>query len=542
MEQFKQQFRKLYDSLSGRQRAIVAAVALATLGGLAFLSFNGGEHFEPLYTSLSPEDGAAVIARLKETNVPYKVADNGESILVPSRNVAEARLEVAGAGLPKTGRIGFELFDQTSLGITEFAEQVNYKRALEGELERSVTSLAEVEQTRIHIAFQKESVFRDRREPAKASVLLKLRPGAELGERSATAISHLVAAAVEGLSPDAVAILDMHGNLVARPQNGAEMDASQPSDAMVAYRKNVEQYLGGKINDALRPLLGHGRFHSDVSIECDYTSGEESTESFNPDESVMVTQQRTEEATSTPGAGGAPGTMSNLPRPSTDVALNGKGMSRLTENTSYQTSRVVRRTTIPQGVVKTISVAVLVDHAVRYEGEGADQKRIVEPRSEQELTAIKELVSAAVGLNSERGDLLTIQSLPFETTLRPIEFDVPAEASRAPEGFDGILQRLKDDPALLGAVAVATVVLLAALFWFVRRIRKSSKSATAAAALEGKQDRQEGELGGGGHGQPALLPGAENNDLIAKVHEIVQEDPEISAGVIQEWLLEGSGR
>ena len=541
MEQFKNQMRKLYQSLSGGQRTAIALAVAATLAGLAFLSWQARVTYQPLYTSLSPEDGAAVMARLKETGVDFQLADGGASILVPSEAVAEARLEMAGAGLPKSGRMGFEIFDKTSLGITDFAEQINYQRALEGELERSIMSLTEVEGARVHITFTKASVFRDQREPAKASVLLKLRPGNGLGERSAGAITHLVAAAVEGLTPQAVVILDMHGKLLTRPSNSPGMELGQPSDAMVEYRRTVEQHLVHKIEDALRPLLGHGRFHADVSAECDYTSGEESRETFDPDQSVMVTQQRLEEATAPAGgaAGGVPGTASNLPRPRSDIVAPNRGASRLTESTSYQTSRVVRRTTIPQGIVKRLSVAVLVDHAVRYEGESPDRKRLIEPRTAEDLAAIQQLVAAAVGLDLQRGDQLTIQSLPFESTLRP---DDTLETTGAPEAVQpewaAVVQKLQDDPILLGAVVAAALVLVAALVWFVRRMRKTRARVAATDLALPAASGQDDLLPALEPARGALRAGVAQNEILAQVHKIVGEDPEISAGVIQEWLLE----
>ena len=176
--------------------------------------------FKPLFTGLAPEDAAGIVQKLKESGVEYRLPDAGGAVLVPSARLAELRLSMAAAGLPKTGRIGFELFDKTNLGATEFTEHVNYRRALEGELERSIMSLAEVEQARVHMTFPKDSVFLDAQQPAKASVLVKIRPGARLSPQNVQAINHLVASAVEGLSPDAVSVLDMNGNLLGRPRAG----------------------------------------------------------------------------------------------------------------------------------------------------------------------------------------------------------------------------------------------------------------------------------------------------------------------------------
>jgi flagellar M-ring protein FliF len=197
-----EQLRKLLSHLSVMQRVTILASALAVGAGVvAFVRWKQESDFRPLYTTLASEDAGAVVQKLKEGGVEYRLSENGSTILVPSAKVAEMRLEMASAGLPKSGRIGFELFDKTNFGATEFVEHINYRRALEGELERTVMSLSEVEQARVHLTFPKESVYLESRQPAKASVVVRLRPGAQLIPPNVIAIEHLVASAVEGLGP-----------------------------------------------------------------------------------------------------------------------------------------------------------------------------------------------------------------------------------------------------------------------------------------------------------------------------------------------------
>src|ERR1700733_12962294 len=217
--------KKLLANLSLTQRitiAIVAVVVVAVIYGL--VHWQKEQDFKPLFTGVSPEDGASIIQKLRESGVEYRLPEGGGAVLVPSARLAELRLNMAAAGLPKTGRIGFELFDKTNLGATEFTEHINYRRALEGELERSVMSLAEGEQARVHVTFPKDSVFLESQQPAKASVLIKLRPGSRLSPQNVQAIDHLISAAVEGLSPDQVSVLDMNGNLLGRPRAPGSLD------------------------------------------------------------------------------------------------------------------------------------------------------------------------------------------------------------------------------------------------------------------------------------------------------------------------------
>ena len=226
-------------------------------GLAAFSRWNRERDFRPLYSALSPEDAAAVLAKVRESGSEFRLSDNGTVVLVPSAKVAELRLQLAAAGIPKSGRIGFELFDKTNFGASDFTEQVNYHRALEGELERSVMSLAEVEQARVHITFPKDSVFLESRQPAKASVLVKLRAGAQLSAQNVAAICQLTASAVEGLAPEAVSVVDMRGNLLnRRAQALSPRTIREPSEAALDYRQKIEHDLLAKINTTLEPLLG----------------------------------------------------------------------------------------------------------------------------------------------------------------------------------------------------------------------------------------------------------------------------------------------
>ncbi|MGE5488623.1 MAG: flagellar basal-body MS-ring/collar protein FliF [bacterium] len=473
----KAQLQEIIGRLSARQRILIVAAAVAAIAGLVvFTRWRSERDFKPLYTELAPEDASAVVAKLRELGAEYKLSENGTAILVRPARLADLRIQLAGAGLPRTGRVGFELFDRTNLGVTEFAEQINYRRALEGELERSVTSLTEVQQARVHLTFPRESVFVEQRQPAKASVMVKLRPGARLEQANVVAIANLIASAVEGLAPEAVSIVDMQGRLLNRPRIPSP-DGEQPSEAMLAFSRQLERDLVSKINATLEPLLGADRFRAGVSVECDFSSGEQSEEVFDPAKSVMASSQKSEDASGLALAAGVPGTASALPRPTSRPGVAGNGISRRVENVVYQTSRVVKHTKLPQGAIKRISMAVLVDHTVRWEG----NKRILEAPSPERLQTIRELVAAATGFNAERGDQLTVESLPFDSTLR-LE-PPPTEPAAPPSGPGVFALRLPDLPprvlAIAGACAGALLLVLLAIAALVIRARRRKKRATA---------------------------------------------------------------
>ncbi|HUB83527.1 MAG TPA: flagellar basal-body MS-ring/collar protein FliF [Bryobacteraceae bacterium] len=479
--------KKLLANLSMRQRISIGVVLLAAAGGIFLLVERQREaDFRPLFTGVAPEDASAIIQKLKEAGVDYRLATDGGVVLVPSAKLAEMRINMAAAGLPKTGRIGFEIFDKTNLGATEFAEHINYQRALEGELERSVMSLAEVEQARVHLTFPKDSVFLESQQPAKASVLVKLRPGSRLAPQNVLAIDHLVSAAVEGLSPDAVSVLDMNGNLLGRPRPSGRLDGPEPSEAALDYRHHIEADLLAKINSTLEPLLGADKFRANVSVECDFSGAELSEEVFDPEHSVMSTSQRTEDTSGGGVAGGVPGTASSLPRPTSRPGGGSNRISRTTENIAYQTSRTVKKTRLPAGGVKKLSVAVLVDQSIVWQKDGTGMKKVLVPPSPETLKIIHDVVAGATGFNQERGDQLVIETLPFESTL---EIEPPA-APRAPGAppkpspASGLPIPLSRKNMLIGGgVLAAAMAVFVVLFLFFRKKMKK-KASTAAMAAE----------------------------------------------------------
>ena len=324
------------------------------------------------------------------------------------------RLALAAAGLPKSGRIGFEIFDRTNFGASDFSEQVNYHRALEGELERSIMSLAEVEHARVHLTFPKESLlYGVQAEPAKASVLVTLKTGARLSPQNVSAICHLTASAVEGLQPEAVSVLDMRGNLLNKPRRTSLADG-EPSESLLEYRQKLEREMLAKISNTLEPMLGPDRFRVGATVDCDFSSGEQSEETYDPTKSVMLSSQHSEDGSTSAATSGVPGTASNLPRPSSQPASRGGvGVRRQTENVTYASSRTVKHTKLPQGTIKRISLSVLLDHTLRWEG----SKRIIEPPTQERLKLIHDLVAGVAGIVPERGDQIIVESAPFETTM-----------------------------------------------------------------------------------------------------------------------------
>ena len=477
-----EQLKRLMTELSIRQKfAIGFAVVLAAAGIYGLYYWQREADYMALYKSLAAEDASAVVQKLKESGVEYRLTENGATILVPSRKVAEMRLELAGAGLPRSGRIGFELFDKANFGVTDFAEHVNYRRALEGELERSVISIAEVEHARVHITFPKDSVFLESQQAAKASVLVRLRTGVRLSPQNVLAITHLVSSAVEGLSPESVSVLDMHGNLLSRPKRPSALgNGAEANEASLEYQQKVERELLAKINSALEPLMGPDRFRAGVSAECDFTGGEQSEETFDPSKSVMLSSSKTEDASGATMASGTPGTASNLSSSSTRAG-SGRGFARRSENVAYQTSRVVRHLRLAQGTIKRMSVAVMLDQDLRWEGSGRNPQRVLVPPSAEKLTKIRDLIAGIIGFTPERGDKLVVDSLPFENTLNA---EPPVRLPSVKSDKNNVLDQMKEHTRLLVAGIAAGTLLLLLLAWMMLGRRKPEPKPARRRAVE----------------------------------------------------------
>ena len=361
---------------------------------------------------------------------------------------------------------------------------------------------------------------------------------------------------MEGLAPEAVSLLDMSGNLLSKPRRTSAADGSEITSESLEVRQQIERTLLAKVNATLEPLLGANGFRAGASVDCDLTSGEQQEETLDPAKSVMTSSQKTEEATDRPSMGGVPGTASNLPASGAAASMKGSGgVSRRTENITYQTSRVVRHTRIPQGVIRRMSLAVLVDQAVKWEGEGAARQKVLVPPAPETLKTIRDLVAGVTGFNEERGDQLIVETLPFESKLNAQPPPVPgktAPGKQAPKGpaWLEFLKQYRDMmlPASLG-LAVLLVVALG-----IFRVRKSKRGRASVELPEqfglppagaygpvslpgGESAGQLDELPGHRLESPALSE-SDRDQLADRVRQLAKRDPAATANVLRMWLQE----
>ncbi|MBN1141881.1 MAG: flagellar M-ring protein FliF [Deltaproteobacteria bacterium] len=365
-----------------------------------------------LYANLPEGDASIIVEWLKERKIPYQLEGNGSSILIPTGQVHETRLGLAGAGLPRGGGIGFEVFDKQSFGMTDFAQKINYQRALQGELARTITALEPVAAARVHIAMAEKRLFRNQQKETTASVTLKLKGGEKLQEKQIRGIVNLVAGSIQGLSPENVTIVDDRGRILTKATGEGEEGPLSPEK--LVYQQTFERRLEERAQSMLDMALGRENSLVKVTAELDFSQSEKTEERYDPTGSVPRSEQTTEEKGGTETLSGVPGVQSNLR--DGKQGLNFIPSSKTSEITNYEVSRVVNHVKAPMGVAKKISVSVLVADRPNPEADAAgakDAAPLFLPRSEKEMSSIEGMVKSAVGFDPQRGDQIRVVSMPF---------------------------------------------------------------------------------------------------------------------------------
>jgi flagellar M-ring protein FliF len=453
--------------MNAAQRLAFLSVALIAFGTIALLVNLGSEpSFGTLYSDLTPEDASAVVDELNSGQVPYRLTHAGTTVLVPIERVYDVRLEMAANGLPASGPVGFEIFNENTLGMTPFQQRIQLRRALEGELARTISRLSSVDWARIHINMPDRALFKRERQHPTASVVLSLQSGRVPSASEVSGVTHLVAGAVEGLDSDHVTILDARGRLLARP--GGE-DADALAADVLDVQRSVESKLAQRAQSLLDATLGAGKSIVTVSAAVNRKRFEETSNRVNPDESAVISEQRTEEERSTPASalGGVPGTPSNVPGGLEPEGGGGGENSTETiarETLNFDVSRSTSQTVVPMGEVTKLSVAVVVDgtYTTPPPAEGAEEEAtpeaIYEPRSDEELNQLAEIVKRAVGFDQQRGDEFEIQNLRFPSPLEDVAAK-PLPYWRSPE-FMMLVPTVTRGVAVVGGLLLLVLLVL----------------------------------------------------------------------------------
>src|SRR3989454_2638907 len=362
------------------RRVAIGAVGLVSMAAvLALAWWVQRPLYRPLFTNLAERDASAIVEALKAQKVPFELEDGGRAVLVPAERQYEMRLALASRGLPEGGGVGFEIFDKQSLGQTDFLQRLNYQRALQGELGRTIGQLGGVESARVHLALPERSLFVGEDRRPSASVVVKPAPGRALSAAQIDGIVHLVAASVEGLAADGVTVVDEGGRMLATDRRGGETVGAW--SGALEMQASIERQLAERVESMLGAVVGRDKAVARVAATLEAARVERTEETYDPERTALRTQRTTRE------------------------------QERRDESQSYEVSKVVSHTVAPAGVVKQLSVAVLIDGT--YTGAGAARK--FTPRPAEELARLKELVKNAVGFSEARGDRIEITSVPFQS-------------------------------------------------------------------------------------------------------------------------------
>ncbi len=565
LNQIGRQLQSLIAGLNRKQRMLLTVAALgAGAALLIFVSLLGRGDYKTLYTGLSRDEALSLTRHLANDGIPSQMSADGASLLVPSADLDKARVDMAAKGLPQSGRLGFEIFDKPNWAGSDFSEQVNYQRALEGELERTIQSLSDVEAVRVHLVLPHESLFSDQERLAKASVLVKLR-GSRLSEKSMNAITYLVSSAVDTLKPENVTIVDANGD-VPILVHGGETDGAPPG------AQKFESAMAGKIVNTLAPVVGANHVIAKVTVEYQRGTHEDTEEVYDPKDQVVLTSQITADDGTDTTDQGIPGAASNVPtgqtqgspgKPANNTPAGAGAASSSSdssssadelpvgvtmENKTYAVGKTVRHTLRPPGGIKRISAAVVVDDAVETTYAGGKKQTKHRKRTPDEMKQIEALAAAAIGLSTARGDTLAVENLSFNVT--------PVEVPPAPKGVQKLVPLFRPYSGLIryGLLLLAIFLIYLKVVnplakQLVAALKSPSTESTATAVRQlSEVEKEEGvsaTLNGVVHAAIPGLPEGSNEapQTFRSLKEAVigraEKSPAEAGRVIETWLREG---
>jgi flagellar M-ring protein FliF len=545
----KEQVLKVYQGMSARMRWLALTAIVGTVGLLGYLTLADHTKYATLYSGLARDDAAAITAALKKAKASYQLRAGGTAVAVPQEQVHELRLALASQGLPKGSGVGFEIFDKQAFGLSDFAQQINYRRALQGELERTISQVAAVQSARVHLAMPRRQVFARKQKSVSASVTLKLMRGRVLSAQAVQSVLHLVSSAVSGLSPDRVTIMDTRGRMLW----GGKKSAPDSTATLDERQNRLENTLERRVAEILDKALGEGRSVVKVTVEMASTSLVQTEEVYDPDQTAVRSEKQLEEKGTKGRAvaqvtSGVAGTGGNLPGGKTRGTRGGPTTTQQKKQTlrNYEVSKTIRKRSQPAGELKRLSVAVLIDKAVLGGKAATDGKASKGDKQDKkgeealaaapviDIAALEVVVKQAVGYSVKRGDMVSVRAVPF----------VAARAKQtAPKGY--IMRVIRDRPWLPAAAGGGVLLIAGVLVFILLRRRKKAAQKREPQLLETPMTVRE-------------LEGAEEIPLKARTRVVPQElseqeetrarelaeaaaehDARRAAQVLRAWMVEG---
>ena len=541
MEKVLEQILSFARGLTMRQRTILVASTLLVAAIVwGFAAFFARAEYKPLYTGMSPADAHSLSQRLLNSNIEAELSSDGTAVLVRSDEVDKARLVSTSSGPISSGRMGFELFDKPNWSGSDFSEKVNYQRAVEAELERTIQSMEGVDSVRVHLVLPRESLFLERERPAKASVVLKLR-GARLTDQLALPVANLVASSWDGLTPQNVTVVTTDGQIPSLGQGHLLTAGGSNAD--------LETILAERLVQTLGPVIGSEHIKSSITLDYDPTSGESTEETYDPKNSAVLSSQVSNETVGDLEPAGIPGTPSNTPNSQANPTAVAAAKTNTTsqgihsESQTFAVSHTTRHLIEPAGRVKRMAAAILVDDVIESKTENGKTSETRRKRTPEEMKQIEDLAKAAIGFDSQRGDLFSLQNISFVQA--PPETPVPVskvtKVMTFVERWTGVLR-----------YAVLFILFLLIYLLVLRPVQKQvlgilkhasqpalTGGVTAAGLLP---EGASAGLGGPVHaGTPADGPRNEVVEAIRLKKELVTKvkaDPESASRLLQSWVRE----
>lgn len=517
--QQKNLFQLLRDWPMPRKIAAAAVILISiALFAVLIIQARVADH-QLLYANLTEADAASVVTWLKGQRVPYTLKNGGRNILIPADRIYETRLDLAANGLPSGGGVGFEVFDTQSFALTDYVQKVNYTRALQGELARTITTLGPVESTRVHLALPEKRLFKNQQKKATASVIVTLAPGRTLDRSQVQGILHLVAGSVTGLETANVKVIDSNG-VVLEAEESTDKDNLLSVD-MLAFQQEVESRLEMRAQALLDKTMGINKAMVRVTATLDFAKVEKTEELFDAEEPVIRSEQISSEAGGGQTAGGIPGVQSNLQGITAGMAGSTPGTSRSSRTTNYEISKTISKIVNPVGTITKLSVSVLVADKPKEEGSEGQPAG----RSQEELDALKDMVSTALGLVAQRGDQINIVSMPFIDP-PPAVVDQEGLTAQAVYQFIPLIK--------IGLVSLGAILLY---FLLIRPVIKTMR--TEVTEHYKTVEELEKERMGQAEEQDKDLQFLSLDEKLAHLRRSVLTSPTQTSFIIKNWLNEG---
>lgn len=521
---------------AGGQKIMLAlgvAAAVAVMG--AIWMWGQQPDYRVLFSNFSDRDGGSIVAELEKMNVPYKYAEGGGAVLVPADRVYDARLKLASQGLPKGGNVGFELMENQKLGSSQFVERVNFQRAMEGELARSIESVSAVQAARVHLAMPKDSVFVSEQRMPTASVLLNLHPGRALDPQQISAIVHLIASSVPELLTKNVTVVDQNGNLLSDTGKEASVNGMDPSQ--IKYVQELQQNVARRIESIISPIVGPNNVRAEATADVDFSRSQQAVESYKPNQTpdamVIRSQQTSESLNGSGNPGGVPGALTNQPPAPATAPINAPGQNatgpangvpsantRKDATVNYEVDKTIQYVQQGVGGLKRLSVAVVVNYKKTTDKNG---KVTMKPLTAAETTQITALVKEAMGFNAERGDSVNVVNTPFARAEQEVIPELPWW--KQPQYVEYLEMAKTAGKYLLMALALFIL--------YLRVLKPMLKKLSIAMSQPPVSPNVQLQADAG----ILALPGQRNyQENLSRAQKMASEDPRVVANIVKTWV------